>query len=779
MTSAGWPCELNEEMNVKIDGFKFCDTLTILPGRWQNTKQFQIPLFTVKTNEQEMPEGHLFKRISQTYALYLKDSPEAQKALKEETPLNLQKSKDVTITTTMEKGEEELTKVINLLFSPNQVKRTKLSAVIEGNKIVSVNKLQIPKETVVLGKGNKLEVYPQSALDLEFAQQLRDKQIPQDDLYPILFKNFGKRIPETFEEIGIGENTEKYEHEEKEIQEYLRKQLWKPQLKSRDRRIFRKILFQNRDAYGISQSLAKMSKLPPIHAEMNDDFQPFLPFKINMGREQEEFLEYKFAALAEAGIIKRATEPVNGTSVFVVPKKPPQYLLDQMKKMTPEELADPEFRKMYLLKSYRMVADMRALNRMTKKTALLMPLLEDQLQYTAGAKFYGGFDILSGFDFLPCDQESQQYFTLVGPRSSWTLLGAPMGWCNTPAMFCDRIINHIAEPAGLFKKKDHGCCVWLDDIILYGSTVEGYLQSLDKLLKQVIVQGVRLNVEKCEFFSDQMEWCGRLLKDGKWRFMDKFYEKILSLPKPEYKHQLAQIIFLVNWLSPAIPGIAEFREVLAEDINLEGKKLKELERRNEKIEWTPEKDIAFQKILELVYNSSKRFLELYQPDKALCLFTDASEGAWSLAVMQADYETITQNVQTLEPKPMMFLSGKFTVGQKKWHISAKELYPIIYAFKRIDFMLRGHPNPVVVYTDHRNLVTVLNPKLVAKPAYLDRLARWALLLQQIDLIVYHVPGEANFLADLLSRWGNEADGEAEEIPVAIVVPLLCHVLMRV
>ena len=104
--------------------------------------------------------------------------------------------------------------------------------------------------------------------------------------------------------------------------------------------------------------------------------------------------------------------------------------------------------------------------------------------------------------------------------------------------------------------------------------------------------------------------------------------------------------------------------------------------------------------------------------------------------------------------PIFFLSGKFQASQLNWHISQKELYPIIYVFKRLPYLVFGHTTRITVFTDHKNLEHILHPEWVSKSAYIDRLIRWGLLLQNVDLCVRHIAGEENVIADILSRWGN-------------------------
>ena len=102
---------------------------------------------------------------------------------------------------------------------------------------------------------------------------------------------------------------------------------------------------------------------------------------------------------------------------------------------------------------------------------------------------------------MPTHKSSQKYFTHVTQSSAWTLLGAPMGSTNTPAVVADRMVNEVAREAKLFCKKPTGCCVWLDDILLYSDTIDGYFEGLNRLLKQIIAKGVRFNVENVIFYE--------------------------------------------------------------------------------------------------------------------------------------------------------------------------------------------------------------------------------------------------------------------------------------
>ncbi len=81
-------------------------------------------------------------------------------------------------------------------------------------------------------------------------------------------------------------------------------------------------------------------------------------------------------------------------------------------------------------------------------------------------------------------------------------------------------------------------------------------------------------------------------------------------------------------------------------------------------------------------------------------------------------------------QPLLFLSGTFTGTASCWPFVEKEAYALIETVKRADYLLHG-PRGFRLYTDHKNLRYIFNPKsvLAKVPKYTaDKLQRWSLLL---------------------------------------------------
>eukprot|EP00924_Labyrinthula_sp_SR-Ha-C_P002464 augustus_masked-scaffold_16-processed-gene-5.2-mRNA-1 protein AED:1.00 eAED:1.00 QI:0/0/0/0/1/1/3/0/927 len=156
---------------------------------------------------------------------------------------------------------------------------------------------------------------------------------------------------------------------------------------------------------------------------------------------------------------------------------------------------------------------------------------------------------------------------------------------------------------------------------------------------------------------------------------------------------------------------------------------------------------------------SQRSLKLYQKENKIALFTDVSFQFWSGVLSLWDNDGWL---------PKCFGSGEFVGSSIHWSMTDKELYPIIKLMKRYRFILFSQLLPINLYTDHKNLTYLMTPKKDMKTATFGRVQRWILTMQEFDVIIHHLSGERNVLADLLIRWGYVESKETVELKEKLV-----------
>eukprot|EP00924_Labyrinthula_sp_SR-Ha-C_P002027 snap_masked-scaffold_90-processed-gene-0.14-mRNA-1 protein AED:1.00 eAED:1.00 QI:0/-1/0/0/-1/1/1/0/181 len=160
---------------------------------------------------------------------------------------------------------------------------------------------------------------------------------------------------------------------------------------------------------------------------------------------------------------------------------------------------------------------------------------------------------------------------------------------------------------------------------------------IKKFLKAIINKGLRLNIGKCDLIAQSAVFSGyKLTKDG-YHLDDTYLEKLMERPKPTYVYELAQLIYLGNWVSKMLPGFSKLRKRMTEEFNIYGR-LKKLERTKLLLEWSEETNHTYEKLMKEVKLTISNTLGYYDQKLYLVLFVDASEFYWSYFICQTHDE---------------------------------------------------------------------------------------------------------------------------------------------
>ena len=486
-------------------------------------------------------------------------------------------------------------------------------------------------------------------------------------------------------------------------------------------------IIRSKQCFALNFEECSVSKLTPMVPELKEGVEPCTAKPRRMSWEQLKWLKAHVETMVQLKMLKKVDNPVWGIPVFVV-KKPGG--------------------------GWRMVADFRALNSRSRPTSLPMPLLEQLVESLHGASVFGKFDNMKGFNLLKATRN--ELFTLVTPFGCYEMLVAPMGYLNSPATYQDRIVNEVLE--GLHMEM---CVNWIDDLLVFGPDEETYLDRLDKILSRYDKWGVKLSLEKCEFFTKQVEWCGREFSNGTWCFSSKYYDKVLKTPEPETALELADFIYALQWVQTTLNplGILEAKNTLNEVLNKVFKKKAPKSHRKKKLlvgaklkeyGWGNIEKAAFQRCLKILHEAIK--LAVVNPIKALCLFTDASQFVGcSIIVTQVDPKDLSKPLKEQQHELVFLTTHKWSESEMDWHISSKEAYPVIFALERLNYLFAG--KKIHIFMDHKTLEFVFNPDQTTPKTTLMRLQRWALILQSHWYQIKHIKGDTNVMADVWSRWG--------------------------
>ena len=82
---------------------------------------------------------------------------------------------------------------------------------------------------------------------------------------------------------------------------------------------------------------------------------------------------------------------------------------------------------------------------------------------------------------------------------------------------------------------------------------------------------------------------------------------------------------------------------------------------------------------------------------------------------------------------------------KKWSIAEKEAYALTLFLNKWKYYFY-HRNDTIVYTDNITVKLLLESKKISR-----KLQRWKMSILQFNIIIKHISGFRNIIADFLSR----------------------------
>ena len=126
--------------------------------------------------------------------------------------------------------------------------------------------------------------------------------------------------------------------------------------------------------------------------------------------------------------------------------------------------------------SSRFCVDYRKLNEVTRKDAYPLPRIETCLDALGGSRYFSTFDLRSGYHQVKMDAADADKTSFVTRKGTFKFKVLPFGLTNAGATF-QRVMD-VAMTGLNFVI----CLVYLDDIILFSSTVEEHLKRLRRLL---------------------------------------------------------------------------------------------------------------------------------------------------------------------------------------------------------------------------------------------------------------------------------------------------------
>lgn len=368
--------------------------------------------------------------------------------------------------------------------------------------------------------------------------------------------------------------------------------------------------------------------------------------------------------------------------------------------------------------SDRMCVDFRALNRVTIKDRYPMPLIDDCIDRLGSCRFFSSLDMATGFHQIPLDDSSIHKTGFVTPEGHYEYMKMPFGLTNSPVVY-QRIINNT-----LRKFIDAGeVIVYVDDVLLLSSSIEEGIRLLREVLMTLTNAGFSINLRKCSFLTEEIEYLGRVVSRGQVKPSPRKISALVNAPVPENIRQVRQFLGLAGYFRRYVKDYASKTACIAR-----------LTKKDVKFEWGSDQERVRLEIITAL--TSEPILAIFNPSLATELHTDASSIGYGAVLMQIHMDG---------KKKVIAYFSKLTQGaESRYHSYELETLAVVKALQHYRHYLIGLNFKIV--TDCNALKSTERKKDL-----LPRVARWWVYMQDFTFTIEYRKGTMMSHADYLSR----------------------------
>ncbi len=160
----------------------------------------------------------------------------------------------------------------------------------------------------------------------------------------------------------------------------------------------------------------------------------------------------------------------------------------------------------------RFCVSYKGVNSLAKPQVYPMPKLDDCLDSLYGKRYYCSLDLQQAYWQVPLresDKEKTAFLTKSG-LYQWTVL--PFGLQGAPFTF-EKLMERVLR--GLQWEK---CLIYLDDLLVMGSSFNECLENLIIVLQRLKSAGLKLKPKKCKLFQREVSFLGHVISEKMWGY---------------------------------------------------------------------------------------------------------------------------------------------------------------------------------------------------------------------------------------------------------------------
>lgn len=172
---------------------------------------------------------------------------------------------------------------------------------------------------------------------------------------------------------------------------------------------------------------------------------------------------------------------------------------------------------------FRLVVNMRGPNKAIKREYFRLPLIHEMKVKLHGAKFFTKLVLTSAYYHLELAKESRDLTTFLSEGGMYRFTRLMFGVNCAPEIFQREMIRILDGIDNII--------IYIDDILIFASSLEELHRTVAKVLRILRANNLSLNVSKCEFDKERIQFLGHQLdekgfhvENTKVRHIQKFRE---------------------------------------------------------------------------------------------------------------------------------------------------------------------------------------------------------------------------------------------------------------
>ena len=474
------------------------------------------------------------------------------------------------------------------------------------------------------------------------------------------------------------------------------------------------------------------------HIRLNDD-TPFRERSRRIAPADLEDLRRHLQGLLAAGIIKESRSPY--ASPIVLARKKSGKL--------------------------RMCIDYRTLNRRTVPDQYTVPRIDDALDCLSGSKWFSVLDLRSGYYQIPMVEEDKERTAFICPLGFYEFERMPQGITGAPATF-QRLMEKAVGDMHMLE-----VIVYLDDLIVFGKTLEEHEHRLLKVLDRLEETGLKLSIDKCQFCRTQVTYVGHIVSENGIATDPAKVEAVAHWKQPTDLSSLQSFLGFCGYYRRFIKNYSIVVRPLTElckgypPTQKKKKAAKVPDKNYYKVSepfgdrWDQSCTEAFQEIIHRLTHAP--VLAFADPTKPYVLHIDASFQGLGAVLNQEHQGGL---------RPVAFASRKLSASEKNYPVHQLEFLALKWAVvdKFHDYLYGAS---FTVRTDNNPLTYILTTAKLNATGH-----RWLAALSTYNFTLQYRPGSSNTDADSLSRNPLPNNVEWQNIPPESVKALCKQIRCR-